>query len=74
MWHVVSSFHLFRPLLQTSPALTRHVALTAENVIQRRTASVRSGATATILNGSTRNMPRYMCIELTVGPSLTTET
>jgi|SRR6188768_1960020 len=63
-----------RPLPRTSPALTQHAALTAENVIQQQTASVRSGATVTIPSGSTRNMPRYVCIELTVGPSLTTET
>jgi len=64
----------FRPLLQTSPALTRHAALTAENVIQQQTASVRLGATATIPSGLTRSMPRYVCIELTVEPTLTTET
>jgi len=63
-----------RPLLQTSLALTRHAALTAENVTQQQTASVHSGATVTIPSGSTRNMPRYVCIEPTVRPSLTTET
>ena len=61
-------------LLRTSPALTQHAALTAENIIQQRTASVRSGATAMTPSGSMQNMPRYVCIELTVGPSLTTET
>jgi len=63
-----------RPLLQTSPALTWHAALTAENIIQQQTASVCSGATATTPSGSTQSMPRYVCTELTVGPTLTTKT
>ena len=51
-------------LRQTSHALTRHAALTAENIIQRRTASVRSGATAMTPSGSTQSMLRYVCTEL----------